>query len=253
MPYRVQLFGIEIDPLTMTQSIEHILGFIRSSDYNCRYVVTPNVDHIVKLRNDARFQAAYRDADLVLVDSKPVRFASNLLSKPLPETVCGSDLLPALFAASEAVGGLSVFLLGAEEGVADKAARNIRDRWPWVRVVGLYSPPMNFSADSKESEDAIALIRSCAPDVLAIGLGAPKQEIWVHNFRARLNTKATLCIGATIDFLGERRVRAPVWMQRAGIEWLHRMLSEPKRLGQRYAHDAWVFPQLLVREWLKSK
>jgi N-acetylglucosaminyldiphosphoundecaprenol N-acetyl-beta-D-mannosaminyltransferase len=253
MPNRVQLFGIEIDPLTMSQSIESLLGFIASSDYSCRYVVTPNVDHIVKLRNDPGFQTAYRNADLVLVDGKPVLFASRLLGKPLPETVCGSDLLPALFTASEAVGGLSLFLLGAQEGVADKAARNISDRWPWVRISGFYSPPMDFSAGSPESELAIALIRSSAPDVLAIGLGAPKQEIWVHNVRSRLNTKAALCVGATIDFLGEKRARAPIWMRRAGIEWIHRMLSEPQRMGKRYVHDAWVFPQLLAREWLKSK
>lgn len=247
---RVSLFGIQLDPLTMAQAIDRLLAIIQGQPRESRYVVTPNVDHIVKLRHDRAFQAAYRDAELVLVDGKPVRLASILLRTPLPETVPGSDLVPDLFAASERIGGISVYLIGSAEGVADIAAANIRRRWPWVRVSGVYSPPMHFSVASPMSDHAVEKIRAAAPDVLVVGLGAPRQEIWVHNVRERLNAKTVLCVGATIDFLAGEKSRAPVWIRRGGIEWLHRMVTEPRRMAGRYIHDAFVFPVLFVREWL---
>jgi N-acetylglucosaminyldiphosphoundecaprenol N-acetyl-beta-D-mannosaminyltransferase len=250
MHHRVSLFGIKLDPLTMTEAVGRLLEIISAPRYESRYVVTPNVDHIVRLRDNPAFQAAYRDADLVLVDGKPVLLASRMLGRALPETVPGSDLAPELFAASERIGGLSVFLLGSAEGVGDTAAENIRLRWPWVRVSGVYSPPMGFSAESPASEIAIEKIRAATPDVLVVGLGAPRQEIWVHRVREKLSAKTILCVGATIDFLAGERSRAPVWMRRAGLEWLHRMLSEPRRMVRRYAYDAMMFPPLVLREWL---
>ncbi len=253
MDERVSLFGIQFDRLTMSEAIDRLLASAADTEYKCRYVVTPNVDHVVTLQTDPAFRAAYRDADLVLVDGKPVLLASRLLGRPVPETVCGSDLLPNLLAASEARGGLSLFLLGAAEGVAEKAAENILLRWPWVRICGHFSPPMGFTADSPASETALAMIRSAAPDILAVGLGAPRQEIWVHAVRERLHVKTTLCVGATIDFLAGEKSRAPIWMRRAGVEWLHRMVSEPRRMTRRYVHDAWVFPRLVLAEWIKSR
>lgn len=252
MADRIKLFGIMIDRLSMDQAVARLLEWIEESAYDCRYVVTPNVDHIVKLEMSETFRDAYRDAALVLVDGKPVRLVSILLGKPLPETVPGSDLGPALFDASKSCGGLSVFLLGAAEGVAEKAALAIKEQWPWVTVCGVFSPPMGFDAVSPASETAITMIREAAPDVLVVGLGAPKQELWVHAVRGRLHVKVVLCIGATIDFLAGEKQRAPVWMRRFGLEWLHRMLSEPRRLLLRYIHDAWVFPRLIIAEWRRT-
>jgi N-acetylglucosaminyldiphosphoundecaprenol N-acetyl-beta-D-mannosaminyltransferase len=249
----VSLFGIRIDPLTMSEAIDRLLGVIAAPGYEARYVVTPNVDHVVKLRDDPSFQAAYRDADLVLVDGKPVLLASRVLGRPLPTTVPGSDLVPELLAASERTGGLSIFLLGSKEGVAEIAADNICRRWPWVRVSGVYSPPMGFSVEAPASDIAVDMIRSAAPDVLVVGLGAPRQELWVHAVRHRLKAKTVLCVGATIDFLAGERSRAPVWMRRAGIEWLHRVFTEPRRMAGRYAYDALVFPRMVLREWLETR
>lgn len=249
---RVTLFGISIDRLTMAQAVDRLLTWIDEPAYRCRYVVTPNVDHVVKLQDNTDFLAAYNEADMVVVDGKPVLLASRLLGRSLPETVPGSDLAPQLFLASRRRGGLRVFLLGAADGVAERAAHAITERWPWVQIAGVYSPPMGFSAQAEASEIAIEKVNHAEPDVLVIGLGAPKQEIWVHTVAPRLKVKCALCIGATIDFLAGEKARAPVWMRRMGIEWLHRMLSEPRRLVRRYAHDAWVFPRLLVKEWFKG-
>jgi len=241
------MFGIDFDPLTMQQSVAEILSWTEKKEYRCRYVVTPNVDHVVKFQNDPIFRAAYKDAALVVVDGKPVLWASRILRKFLPTTVPGSDLFPALLDAAKGR-DLRVFLIGAAEGVAEKAAKQISMRWPWVTVCGYYSPPMGFNALAPENSKALAMINQARPDVLVVGLGAPKQEIWVHAMQHQLHVKAGLCVGATIDFLAGEKVRAPKWMRTVGVEWLHRALSEPKRLMGRYWHDAKVFPILVFKE-----
>jgi N-acetylglucosaminyldiphosphoundecaprenol N-acetyl-beta-D-mannosaminyltransferase len=190
---------------------------------------------------------------MVLADGAPVLWASRLLRQSLPERVAGSDLVPALFAASSESHPISVYLLGAAPGVADRAAAAIRRQWPGVRVVGTYSPPVGFERDEAENQAILARIQSASPDVLIVGLGAPKQELWVHKYRQRLNAKAALCVGATIDFLAGERSRAPVWMREVGLEWLYRVASEPRRLAARYARDAVIFPRLLAREWWRLR
>lgn len=247
----MKLFGIDFDPFTIEQAVDRLQGWLDSDSRLCRYVVTPNVDHVVKLQQNVRFQAAYENAAMVVADGKPVYLASRLLGRPLPGTVPGSDLGPALFAASRGNDELKVFLLGAADGVADRAARHIEATWPWVHVCGTYSPPMGFSEQAPSSRTAIEAINSSGADLLVVGLGAPKQEIWVCSVQPKLNVKLALCIGASIDFMAGEKQRAPLWMRRIGLEWMHRALSEPKRLIPRYAYDAWIFPRLLVREWLK--
>jgi len=146
-----------------------------------------------------------------------------------------------------------VYLLGAAPGVAERAAENVHRRWPAVRVVGTYSPPIGFERDAVENEGILERIADARPDVLVVGLGAPKQELWVHQHREKLAAKVALCVGATIDFLAGEKARAPRWMQRVGLEWFYRVASEPKRLAARYARDAWIFPRLLAREWWQRR
>jgi N-acetylglucosaminyldiphosphoundecaprenol N-acetyl-beta-D-mannosaminyltransferase len=258
MPARVELFGVEIDPLRMDQAVAQTLSWVQDATppAGCRYVVTPNVDHVVMLQHHAGLKAAYRDAGMVLVDGAPVLWSSRIL-KPvnawLPERVAGSDLVPSLFDAVRDGQRLSVYLLGAGPGVAERAAANICRRWPAVEVVGTYSPPLGFERDHAEIESILDRIAAARPDVLIVGLGAPKQELWVHQHRARLAAKVALCVGATIDFLAGEKSRAPVWMRLIGLEWAYRVASEPKRLAARYAKDAWIFPQLLAREWWRCR
>jgi len=249
MSKKLQMFGIDFDPITMAQAVSEILSWIKESEHRCRYVVTPNVDHVVKFQNDQSLRASYKDASLVVVDGKPVLWASKIL-KPLPETVPGSDLCPAIFDAMEQMPGTRVFLLGAAEGVAKKAALEITKRWPWITVCGYYSPPMGFNAQALTNETAIALINKEKPDVLIVGLGAPKQEIWTHAMQNNLQVKVALCVGASIDFLAGEKARAPHFMRAVGLEWLHRALSEPKRLMGRYWHDAKVFPRIVLKEFI---
>jgi N-acetylglucosaminyldiphosphoundecaprenol N-acetyl-beta-D-mannosaminyltransferase len=139
-------------------------------------------------------------------------------------------------------------LLGAAPGVGEQAARNIRRQWPGVDIVGVYGPPLGFERNEEENDKILYLVEQTRPDLLVVGLGAPKQELWVHANHDRLRAKVALCVGATIDFLAGAKVRAPRWMQRLGLEWLHRMLSDPRRLAKRYARDAWTFPGIVWRE-----
>jgi N-acetylglucosaminyldiphosphoundecaprenol N-acetyl-beta-D-mannosaminyltransferase len=247
----VDLFGMRIASVTMPEAVDRLLGWCRQPQGTaCRYVVTPNVDHAVLFEEHAALRAAYADASLVLADGAPIILVSRILGHHLPERVAGSDLVPRLFDSCRQP--LRVYLLGAAPGVAETAAAKIHRRWSGVRVVGTYSPPLGFEHNRQENARIVSMIASASPDLLIVGLGAPKQELWVHRHRHELRTKVALCAGATIDFLAENRRRSPVWMRRAGLEWLHRVWCEPRRLAARYARDAWVFPQLVWREWRRA-
>jgi N-acetylglucosaminyldiphosphoundecaprenol N-acetyl-beta-D-mannosaminyltransferase len=124
--------------------------------------------------------------------------------------------------------------------------------WPNLETVGVYSPPIGFEKNPDESNYILGRIALGQPDVLIVGLGAPKQEIWVHQHRDLICARIALCVGATIDFLAGEKKRAPAWMQRSGIEWLHRVCTEPKRLAKRYAKDAWVFPRLVWTQYQQN-
>ena len=250
---RRTLFGMQIDAVDMDQAICRILTWSMRCSSPCRYVVTPNVDHAVRLRDHEGLRLAYDDADLVLADGHPIVWASRLLGQPVPERVPGSDLVPRLFSAIEPPDTLRVFLLGAAPGVAVRAAGNMKVFWPQVQTVGTYSPPPGFENDPEENNYILGRIALTKPDVLVVGLGAPKQECWVHQHRHQIRAAVALCTGATIDFLAGEKKRAPRWMQRTGVEWLHRMCSEPGRLLGRYAQDAWVFPQLVMQQWISNR
>jgi N-acetylglucosaminyldiphosphoundecaprenol N-acetyl-beta-D-mannosaminyltransferase len=255
----VRLLGMNVDALTMSETVDRVSAWCASPrGGTCRFVVTPNVDHAVMFQSNEKLRAAYDDAALVLADGAPVVAAAWLLRQPVPERVPGSDLAPALFnhastSTDSAQPRLRVFLLGAGPGVAQRAAANIAARWPGVEVVGTLAPPLGFERDAAENERILAAVAAASPDVLLVGLGAPKQELWVHAHANCLQAKVALCLGATIDFLAGEKRRAPRWMRRVGLEWLHRLGTEPRRLSKRYVRDAWIFPQLVWHDWRRCQ
>jgi N-acetylglucosaminyldiphosphoundecaprenol N-acetyl-beta-D-mannosaminyltransferase len=247
-PARVRLFGVDIDVVRRRDAVRAVLEMSKTPG-GCRYVVTPNADHVVLLQENAAMRRAYADAALVIADGWPVVLASHVLSRPLPERVTGSDLVPGVFLRASPNDPVRVYLFGAAPGVAERAASAVEARYPGVRVVGAHGPPLGFERDPEETRRSLELIRKADPELLLVGLGAPKQELWVHANRAEIRARVALCIGATIDFLAGERARAPSWMQRVGLEWLHRMVHEPRRLVPRYARNAVEFPRLVIREW----
>jgi N-acetylglucosaminyldiphosphoundecaprenol N-acetyl-beta-D-mannosaminyltransferase len=249
----VTLFGMRISRVSMSEAVNILIEWCNAPRGNaCRIVVTPNVDHAVMFQERSDLRAAYSAASLVLADGLPLVISSRLCGHKLPERVAGSDIVPAMFAKATEARLLRVFLLGAAPGVAETAAARIEQQWPNAKVVGTYSPPKNFEQHQRENEAVLAALVAVEHDLLIVGLGAPRQEVWVHRHCDRLPGKVAICAGATIDFLAGNRRRSPIWMRRLGLEWLHRMCSEPRRLVRRYGRDAWVFPQLLWREWHRA-
>lgn len=246
----IELFGIRIHRLTLRTAAECILDWIDEAAESCRYVVTPNLDHVVQLRGCHPLRDAYKNAAMVVADGWPLVAASRWFDKPLPERVAGSDLVPTVCAEARGrLRPLTVYLLGAAEGVGGIAATKMQDDWPHLRVVGVDSPPRGFEHDPDQNQGILNRIRRASPDLLLVGLGAPKQETWLNHHRSRIAARVAVACGATIDFLAGVQRRAPKWMQRGGVEWLHRLASNPRRLALRYGRDVVALPALLWREW----
>lgn len=247
---RKKMFNIDIDNVTMQEAIESIDKLVEDRSKNA-YVVTPNVDHIVKVQSDKEFYNVYKEADLVLADGVPVIWASKLLKKTLKEKVSGSDLFP-LLCERAAKKKYKVFLLGGLEGVADKAGKILTEQYPDLNIVGTYCPPFGFEANEEENNKIINMLNETKPDILFVGVGAPKQEKWIYNNRCNYNIPVSLGIGASFDFIAGTVKRAPVWMQKSGLEWFYRLIKEPKRMFKRYIIDDTVFFKMLIGEMLKK-
>ena len=241
---RIKFLNVEIDNLTMKEAIGEIDKLIL--DKKTSYVVTPNVDHIVKLEDDKEFRNVYKAADLILADGMPIIWISKLKSTPIKEKISGSDLFPNVCKlASEK--GYKIFLLGAAEGIALKAAENLKKKFKGLNIVGAYSPSYGFENNEEEIEKIINTIHKAKPDILAVGLGAPKQEKFIYRFKERLNVPISLAIGASIDFEAGSIKRAPVFMQKWGLEWLYRLFKEPKRMFKRYLIDDMKIAKLIIK------
>lgn len=231
---RINLLNIVVDNLTLDEAIDKIELLIKQKKPS--YVVTPNVDHIVKLETDEEFQTVYRNADLVLTDGMPLVWISKFKKKKIKEKVSGSDLFPKLCERA-ANKGYTVFLLGAGLGVAEQAKVNLKRKYPGLKVVGTYSPSFGFEHDDIEINRIKKMITDVSPDILAVGLGAPKQEKFIYKYYKELMVPVSLAIGASIDFEAGNIKRAPRIMQKCGLEWFYRLIKEPRRMFKRYLID----------------
>lgn len=231
---RMRLMNTEIDNLTMDETLDAIDSLIKED--NCSYVVTPNVDHIVQLEKDEELKRVYENASLILTDGKPLIWISNWYKTPIKEKISGSDLFPRVcdLAAKK---GYTMYLLGAAEGVADKAAKNLMDKYKGLNIVGTYSPPFGFEKDKVELKKIERQIQEVHPDILIVGLGCPKQEKYMYHHCKELDVPISFGLGASIDFEAGNIKRAPRWMSEHGLEWLYRITQDPKRLAKRYLVD----------------
>lgn len=242
--HRMDFLNIKIDNLTMEEAIIEADKLINNGKYN--YVVTPNVDHIVKLDEDKEFLEIYNNADLILVDGMPLVWVSKLNKNPIKEKISGSDYFPKLceFSAQK---GYKIFLLGAAEGVAEIAKVNLENKYKDINIVGTYSPKYGFEKDKTEIYKIINIINDAKPDILAVGVGAPKQEKFIYKYLEELKVPLSLGIGATIDFEAGNIKRAPRWMQQSGLEWFYRFIKEPKRMFKRYFIDDLKFIKIIMK------
>jgi N-acetylglucosaminyldiphosphoundecaprenol N-acetyl-beta-D-mannosaminyltransferase len=227
----IRLHGVDLHQITEAQTIEHIfrnLEFGRGG-----VVVTPNLDHIRRCRQDLTFGALVSEADLVVADGMPLVWASRVQGTPLPQRVAGSDLISTLSAAA-AERGRSIYLLGGDAGTADAAARILVDRSPNLKVAGTYYPPLGFESDRQQMNAIRADLTRTKPDIVYVALGSPKQERLIHDLKKVLPQAWWLGVGVSFSFLTGDVRRAPNWMRKCGLEWVHRLVQEPRRLFKRY-------------------
>ena len=241
---RINFMNTEIDNLTMQEALEEIDNLIQTK--KGAYVVTPNVDHIVQLERGGEIVDVYKNADLILTDGKPLLWIAKWYGTPIKEKISGSDLFPRLcdMAAKK---GYKMFFLGAAEGVAAKAAENLKKRFNGLQVVGTYSPPFGFEKDHEEMEKIKEMIKEVNPDILIVGLGCPKQEKFMYHHSKELGVPISLGLGASFDFEAGNIKRAPKWMADHGLEWLFRITQDPKRMAKRYLVDDLLIFELAIK------
>ena len=231
----VELLNARLSALTFTELL---------TEFDSGFVVFHNLDTLRKLQDHRDFRDACATAQYQLADGQVVVLASRLLGSPVPERISGSDFLGAFCRHHRADDDVRVFLLGAAPGVAAEAARRINDRAGRAVVVDSFSPAQGFERDDLASTEVVDRINRSGATVLAVALGAPRQELWIAAHRTRLPAVTRfLPVGATLDFEAGRVRRAPAWVSRAGFEWLYRLGTEPRRLWRRYLLEG---PRVLV-------
>ena len=246
----IEMFGFNIFSKTMLEATDIICQ--RAKNRTKGIVVTPNVDHVVQLEINQDLRRVYEQASLILPDGIPIVWLSKLTSGPsLKERITGADLLPSVCKVSAEL-GISIFLMGGREGVADKAAARLTDTYSGLNVIGTYSPKFGFEKDVDEQNNMIRIINEVNPKILVLGLGAPKQELWALSNLDKINVGQVLCIGASIDFAAGNIKRAPKIIQKLSIEWLWRLLQEPGRLWRRYLVNDMKFIGISLREIFKN-
>ena len=235
---RTLVGGFAFDNVTMPEAVARILQMAQKTDFP-RIVCTGNLDHLATLQRDAEFRAVYAVADLTLADGAPVVWLSRLAGTPLKERVAGSDLFWELAHASS-VTGLRLFFLGGADSAdgeacaAQKAADAVAARYPGAVVCGWDCPSHAKFATPEEQQRIWKVVRDARPDVLLVAFGAPKQEKWIAAHKELLGVPVLIGVGGTFEMAAGIVRRAPVWMQRSGLEWAFRFAQEPGRLWKRY-------------------
>ena len=244
----ITVLGLPFDNLTLADSLDRIETMIASG--RPHYVATANVDFVVRAGRDLHFRRALLGADMILCDGTPLVWASRLLGAPLRERVAGSDLVPPLLKLA-AEKNYRVFFLGTTPEINTRAVANVRKQFPGIVVEG-YSPPFR-PLPEMDHEDVARRVQSARPHILLVAFGSPKAEQWMEAQHERLGVPVIVGVGATVDFLAGHVKRAPLWMRRSGLEWIFRLLQEPRRLFRRYVTDLWHFGFAFSRAWWRSK
>jgi len=226
-PSHAYFATLSVNRMTGAQSVAAIGRLINRGEGG--YVATPNVDHIVLARSNKRLRVAYRGAALSLADGQPLLWMARLLGTPLPEKVSGSDLIWRLAEEAERK-GWRLFLYGASPIVSMQAEAKLREKFPRIQIVGRNATWWSGG----NATEAVEQIRQSKPDLVIVALGCPKQELWMRRHASMIMPAVAIGLGGSLDFVAGAVRRAPSWMSRHGLEWLYRLVQEPRRLAYRY-------------------
>ena len=229
---RTEICGVGIDNFSLIEVIQKITDHVLSGGAPS-YIVTPNAAHIVELQKDKLFRKVYHEAFLSVPDGVSLLWAARILGQHLKMRVNGTDLLEKL-CENSIKNRFRFFFLGGRPGAAKKAQKILQLRNKNLNIVGTYCPPYGFENVSSELIKINYRIKEAAPEILFVGLGAPKQELWIYRNYIKLNIPVSIGIGVSFELISGMVPRAPVFMQKNGLEWLFRLLVEPKRLWKRY-------------------
>ena len=248
----VAMLGLPICNVSMKQAIASIDGRIRSGC--CYQIATANLDFVRNARKNPELHKAICDCAMVLPDGYPLVLVAKLLGRPLQGRITGADLTPEL-ARLSAEKGYRIFLLGSSNENARKAIQVLGERYPGAQFVGHYSPAA-MPLDEMDNDEIVRRVHEARPDILLVAFGNPKQELWIHRNRERLQVPVSMGIGGTLDLIAGAKRRAPLLVQRLGMEWAWRMMQEPKRLAPRYFNDLVALVRYLPLEvcasWMQS-
>jgi N-acetylglucosaminyldiphosphoundecaprenol N-acetyl-beta-D-mannosaminyltransferase len=246
---RLRIGHLWVDALTFGEALRQIESLVDRGLGGAVY--TPNVDHIVKAESNGAFRRAYEHVSLSLADGMPLVWVGRLLGCRLPERVAGSDLLLPLMKRA-AFRRWRVYLLGGAPGSAETAARVLAEKYG-VTVVGWDDCRIAGDGTDVGGHDSAARVRAAKPDLILVGLGPPKQELWIHRTAGLVCPSVALGIGAGLDFLAGRHKRAPRWMAQSGFEWAFRLLLEPRRLWRRYLVESPRFLWVVLATWMSPR
>ncbi|MES2901034.1 MAG: WecB/TagA/CpsF family glycosyltransferase [Pseudomonadota bacterium] len=238
---RISMMGCQIDNLTMEETLGRIEAFIASGRPHQHVVV--NVDKLVKASRDAELRSIINQCALINVDGMPVVWAARLLGKPLKERVAGIDLFEALMGRA-AQQGWRVFLLGAQEEVVAGVKRSYEQKYPGLTVAGY----RNGYWTPDQEPDVVRQIAEARADLLFVAISSPKKEQFLGQYQALMQVPFAMGVGGTFDVAVGRVKRAPLWMQKSGLEWFYRFLQEPRRMFRRYFIDDMAFVWLFLKE-----
>jgi N-acetylglucosaminyldiphosphoundecaprenol N-acetyl-beta-D-mannosaminyltransferase len=230
-PESLMVLGVRADCVDMAETLARIEALIEDHQQSyapASQIITVNPEFVWAARKNTAFRETINQAKLVVADGMGIIWASRILGHPFPERVAGSDLLPRL-AERCARHGYRLFLLGAAPGVAEQAASVLVQRFPGLQIAGTYAG----SPRPAEADHILRMIYATRPDVLAVAYGAPKQDLWIRQHAQALGeagVAVALGVGGTFDFLAGRVPRAPLWVQRVGLEWAFRILAQPRRI-----------------------
>ncbi len=242
---RVNVGGIGIDNVSMAEALKAIEELVAARK-PC-YVTSPNVDILIRYRRDREFARYYDEDALCLADGVPIMWAANFLGTPLKEKISGSDLVPKVCELANRK-GYKIFFMGGRPGAADAAKAKLLETLKDIKIVGTYAPPFGFERDAVELQKIADMVKAAKPDILFVGLGAPKQELWIKRYHEELGVPVSMGVGVTFEFIAGIVKRAPVWMQKVGLEWFWRLCMEPGRLWKRYLIDDTQFFGIILQQ-----